>query len=273
VSRARPTPAVVARRAGVIGLVLLAAACTGGKLDAGHDNPPDAAPPTGLLDNLVGHWRLDDGTGSTTAFDSSLRGNNGVLHNLDPAAAWVAGRSQGALQIAHAGWVQVAPSPSIDAIVDRVTFCAWINLEGAIDREDIFATALSRQTGATQNQHYHLSVAIDGHPTVFVTTEDGYKQPIAPDTVPRDTWTHIAGVYDGATVRIYVNGVEGDSEPLTGERVEGMSDEDRVQSRARTGRAGPMRRPWGSQAAWYDQAAPAWGYGPAAAAPAGRTQP
>jgi len=216
VSRPRFTPPVFARLAGVVGLAALAAACTGGTLDAGHDNPPDAAPPTGLLDNLVGHWRLDDGTGSTTAFDSSLRGNNGVLHSLDAATAWVAGRSQGALQIAHAGWVQVAPSPSIDAIVDRVTFCAWINLEGAIDRMDTFATALSRQTGTTEDQHYHLSVAIDGHPTLFVTTEDGYVQPIAPDTVPRDTWTHIAGVYDGATVRIYVNGVEGASKPLTG---------------------------------------------------------
>src|SRR5215218_9331121 len=53
--------------------------------------------------------------------------------------------------------------------------------------------------------------------------------------------------------------LQDDSEPLTGERVEGVSDEDRVQSRARTGRAGPMRRPWGSTAAWCGLAVLAWG--------------
>ena len=91
-----------------------------------------ACTPTGLLDNLVGYWRLDDGAGSTTAFDSSGRGNEGTLHDLDTATAWVAGRAQGALAIAHTGWVQVAPSPSIDSITDRITVTAWADMEGTI---------------------------------------------------------------------------------------------------------------------------------------------
>jgi hypothetical protein len=199
---------------GIAGLVFCAAACGGGTLDAGHDNPRDAAP-TGLLDNLVGHWRLDDGTGSTTAFDSSGRGNNGAVNGLDPNTAWVAGRSQGALDTAHAGWVQVAPSPSIDAIVDRVTVCAWVNQEAAISAADNFGTALSREIGATEDQHYHLSLFL-GRPNLFIATEVDWVSPGAPDPVPQGTWVHLAGVYDGAMVRIYVNGAEVASEPLTG---------------------------------------------------------
>src|SRR5262249_28872165 len=153
--------------------------------------PRDGAP-TGLLDNLVGHWRLDDGTGSTTAFDSSGRGNNGVVHGLDPNTAWVTGHAQGALETGHAGWVQVAPSPSIDAIVDRVTVCAWVNLQGTIGAPDNFGTALSREIGTTEDQHYHLSLLYDGRPTLFITTDVGWVGPNAPDAVPRDTWVHLA---------------------------------------------------------------------------------
>jgi hypothetical protein len=193
-------------------LVLLPGACATKTLDAGHDNPPDTGTPTGLLDNLVGYWRLDDGTGSATAFDSSGRGNEGVLHGLDTASAWVAGRSQGALSIAHNGWVQVAASPSIDSITDRITASAWVYWDGQIDA---WATALSRQIGTGVDQYYHLSLGMDGHPT-FLVTADGFVTPHASDLAPMGVWTHIAGTYDGTTARMYVNGVEVDNAPLTG---------------------------------------------------------
>jgi hypothetical protein len=172
--------------------------------------------PTGLLDNLVGHWRLDDGTGSAIAFDSSLRGNDGTLHDLDPSTSWVTGRSQGALAIAHAGWVQVAPSPSIDAITDHVTVSAWIELETTISDADGWATALSRQVGTGPNQHYHLSLDVDARPSLFVITETDFALIKAPGAAPAGTWMHLAGVYDGAGARLYVNGAEMATQALSG---------------------------------------------------------
>jgi hypothetical protein len=224
VSRTRPPTTAFACCAGAVSLAVAAGACGGGTLDAGRNKAPDtcpssdaaspACPPT-LIDDLVGHWRLDDGAGSTVAVDSSGRGNDGVVHDLDPSTAWVAGRSQGALDTAHVGWVQVAPAPSIDAIVDRVTVAAWINLEGTIS-PDTFATALSRQIGTSENQHYHLSLLFDGRPTLFIATDVGYVAPGGPNPVARGAWTHLATVYDGADVRLYVNGAEVASAPLTG---------------------------------------------------------
>ena len=163
-------------------LAVLAGACTE-TLDAGHNRAPDpcatadaglsGCPPTGLLDNLIGYWRLDDGAGSTVAYDSSGRGNDGALHNVDPSNAWVAGRSQAALELGHAGWVQVAPSPSIDSITDRITVSAWVNLESAIESSG-WGTALSRQTGTGANQHYHLALHSEAQPSLFLITIAGY---------------------------------------------------------------------------------------------------
>lgn len=198
------------------GLFLLAGACTA-TLDAGHNNAPDACAtsevglsgcvPTGLLDNLVGHWRLDDGAGSMFAYDSSGRGNEGVLHSLDVNSAWVDGHAQGALELAQAGWVQVPRSASIDSITDRITISAWVYLEGTIG-PDCCATVLSRQTGTSIQQHYYLSLYMEGQPTLFLETTAGYAVLRPANLVPKGEWTHLAGVYDGSAARLYVNGLE-----------------------------------------------------------------
>jgi hypothetical protein len=192
-----------------VALALLAGACSQ-TLDAGG-NLPDP-----LLDKLVGYWRLDDGKGSTTAFDSSGNGNQGAVRNLDPSTSWVAGRSRTALAIAHAGWVQVAPSPSIDSIVDQITVSAWIYQEAAITAADLWGTALSRQMGSGIDEHYHISLIQDGRPSLFITTGDGYELLQAANSAPMTTWTHLAGSYDGAMVRLYVNGALAASAALTG---------------------------------------------------------
>ena len=206
-------------------LAVLGGACRGGTLDAGRNHGHDACAPdvgapscptAGLLSGLVGHWRLDDGPGSSVAVDSSGRGNDGVLHGLDTSTAWVAGRSRGALQTGHLGWVEVRLSPSIDAIVDSVTVSAWLYQEGPTVAPDNFATALSRQIGTGENQYYHLSLFFDGRPTLFITTGAGYVAPGAPSSVAMNTWVHLAGTWDGATVRLYVNGAEVANQPLTG---------------------------------------------------------
>jgi hypothetical protein len=216
---------VIGRYAWLVGLAMFAGGCTE-VLDAGHNGKPNPCAnrdaglpsciPTGLLDNLIGWWKLDDGTGSTVAYDSSGRSNQGTLHSLDTSTAWVSGRSLGALEIGHTGWVQVAPSPSIDSITDQITVTAWVDLEGTISTADGWATALSRQTGTSTNQHYHLSLHMDAHPTLFLITVSGYAIVRADDAAPMGAWTHIAGVYDGAVARLYVNGVEVKNQALTG---------------------------------------------------------
>jgi hypothetical protein len=195
-------------------------------LNAGRNSPRDpcesadaglreCAPP-GLLDGLVGYWRLDDGSGSTVALDSSGQGNHGALRELDPSTDWVSGRWRGALQIAQVGWVQVPPSPSIDGIVQDVTVTAWVRFEGEFSNPDSWGVALSRQTGTGKNQHYHLALYGDGRPSFFLITASGFALIRAATVVPKNEWLHLAGTYDGATARLYLNGTELANQPLTG---------------------------------------------------------
>ena len=46
--------------------------------------------------NLIGHWKLDE-TSGTTAYDSSSSGKNGTLYNISVPSAWVSGHRGGAL--------------------------------------------------------------------------------------------------------------------------------------------------------------------------------
>ena len=154
--------------------------------------------------DLIGFWRLDDGVGSATARDSSGWGNDGTLVDLPPATVWSAGGPEGtALAVEGKGYVNVVPSPSIDSITNQITVAASMYLEGTISD---YATAISRQIGTGLNQLYHLSIYNDMKPMFIVDAPDRYLQLKGPDTIPLDTWLHVAGTWDGTEARLYLNG-------------------------------------------------------------------
>ena len=170
-----------------------------------------------LLDGLIGYWRLDDPSGSATAHDWSSWGNDGVLAGLDPSTAWVAGGPEGrAFSAQGKGYFSAPDSVSIDSITDQVTVAAWMYLAGTVTSGS-YATAISRQTGTDYGQIYHLSLTDQQAPGLFITTMTGGQLDIVgPGTVAQNTWAHQAGTYDGATARLYLNGVPINSGAISG---------------------------------------------------------
>jgi hypothetical protein len=162
----------------------------------------------GLLDGLIGYWRLNDGTGSATARDWSSWGNNGTLTNLDAASAWVNGGPEGlALSPQGKGYVNVPDSSSIDSITTQVTVVAWIYLDQANTSD--FATAISRQIADGYGQLYHLSISKTQNASLIISPiADNQNILTSPATVPLQTWIHLAGTWDGSLARLYVNGTE-----------------------------------------------------------------
>ncbi|MHC4582445.1 MAG: hypothetical protein ACYS14_13400, partial [Planctomycetota bacterium] len=71
--------------------------------------------------DLVGWWKLDDGSG-TTAIDSSDSGNDGTLQG-DPQ--WVAGKVGGALECDGGDYVDVPGVANINP--QDITLMTWVN--------------------------------------------------------------------------------------------------------------------------------------------------
>jgi large repetitive protein len=213
------------RQIAIAGVALLAAvACACGRrtlvvvdpdrcADGGVVNGVPGCAPPGLQNELVGYWRLDDGTG-TMAHDWSGFGNNGTLVEFTGASPWTAGRAAGGLAVEATGYVNVEPSASINSITEQVTIAGWIYFEGTVSD---YATAASRAIGGTIDQHYHISINSRGEvPAFWIKTEDGLWLLQGPKAVTRQTWVHIAGTYDGTTARLYVDGQPVASQPISG---------------------------------------------------------
>jgi hypothetical protein len=219
--RSRQTAAFAAATAsGLLGLAL-AGGC-GQKVLTVVDPCPDGSAfsssvgcaPTGLLDDLIGWWRLDDGAG-TVAHDSSSRGNDGALSGLDATKVWIAGRGDTGLAVESNGYVDVPDSTSIDSITDYVTIAGWGYLEGTVVD---YATIASREDGVGIDQHYHISFDGSDFPTCFFKTENGNVRLTQQTAAPRQTWVHIACTYDGITGRLYVDG-----QPISGLGAQSLS--------------------------------------------------
>ena len=216
-------------RAGLVALsalALAAASCAGRTVVAVDPYAcPDASPggcPPGLLDDLIGFWRLNDAAGSATARDWSGWRNDGTLMNLDPATSWVAAGPEGtALAPQASGYVSVSPSTSIDSVGNAFTVVASMYLDGTITD---YATAISRQIGTGFNQLYHLSIDASGKGHFIIDAPDGFVVLAGADKLPQRTWLHLAGTWDGAMAHLYVGGAEVDSGALESGPFHAQSD-------------------------------------------------
>ncbi len=157
-------------------------------LFTGSPPPPTAGP------GPVGHWTLDEGVG-TAAFDSSGNGHTGTFEG-DPA--WTAGILDGGLEFDGSGdGVLVSGSPLLNE-APALTVSAWVRHEALggwrpiVDKRDAYADGFDLMI----NQSARLYMRVNG----FTLTGGGL--------VADGTWHHVAGVYDGSQMVLYVDGQE-----------------------------------------------------------------
>jgi len=147
--------------------------------------------------DLVGHWKFDDGSG-TTAFDSSGNGNDGTLIG---GAQWVEGQLGGALEFNGSNARVDAPYIPLDSRSFTITM--WVNPVLYTDQQIVFSQV---QTNATNTSlHYRIYGPSSGRVRMGFYSNDLDTT----TTLDENNWYHITFWYDfeNQNRRIYINGV------------------------------------------------------------------
>ena len=153
---------------------------------------------------LVGHWRFDEGRG-TTAHDSSGRDNHGTLVG---GPRWVVGRI-GGCALALDGEDDRVRLPNMRTVeCYPFTFVAWIRTSCREDRE---MTAVIEENEANSGQRVQLCLSRSGEPKWNVRNRSAEAEIVHPIDIRDGGWHFLAGVsqaedrhelyVDGAPVR------------------------------------------------------------------------
>jgi hypothetical protein len=156
------------------------------------------------LAGIIGWWKFDE-TEGTTVQDSSGNNYNGTLVGN---AKWAQGKIGGAVDLdGKSGFVQIADKSAFD-IAGQIAIACWANIRSVPTDYSALVTKgdNSWRLSTTPGQRkFHASVNDWQQLVVDGSTE-----------VSANEWHHVAAVYNGDEVRIYVDGKLDTAKPWKG---------------------------------------------------------
>lgn len=147
----------------------------------------------------VAYWKFDENTGASAA-NFFGNGNTAFLNNTK----WIAGKVNSAVSFnGTTSYAKAANSPSLN-ITGPITLEAWVKPAKLATAYIIKKASLDSVNG------YELSLSETGKAFFRLnqkTSRDAYKlESISSYPTSGATWIHIAGVYNGFRMKIYIDG-------------------------------------------------------------------
>jgi hypothetical protein len=162
------------------------------------------------LAGLIGWWKFDETEGSV-AKDSSGGNHNGTLVGN---AKWSKGQIGGALELdGHNSFVRIADKSAFDATSGQLTVAAWVNVRSVPAEWTAIVTKGDtswRLSTAQQERKFHMSVNDYNHNDIDAINLNGST------SVNANEWHHLAAVYDGGVMKLYVDAKLDASKPWAG---------------------------------------------------------
>ena len=159
-------------------------------------------------------WKLADLAGSSVAADSSGNGNTGTPSSVTfgNANQAIPGNTSASFPSASSAHILTGYNP---ALYQGVTVEAWVNLNSLSQSGNPRIVANSHTDVDDQGFELMLSGT---KPQVWFGNGTLTNNVIAGSNLPAgNTWTHLAGTWDGTTITLYVNGVSQGTAALAGD--------------------------------------------------------
>ncbi len=172
---------------------------------SGYSNVASGTTQPAVIAGLVASYAFGEGAGTTVA-DSSGNGHTGTVANT----AWTASGKFGPALVFNGTNAKVTiPDAATLHLSSAMTLEAWV--------KPASVTPSWRDVIYKGDDNYFLeAVYPGGGPAGGVTTGSSDAFAGGSAALPVNTWSHIAATYDGANIRLYVNGVQVASQARTG---------------------------------------------------------
>ncbi|MBI2327901.1 prepilin-type N-terminal cleavage/methylation domain-containing protein [Candidatus Curtissbacteria bacterium] len=161
-----------------------------------------AIKPAAPSPSQVAWWKFDEGSGPNAA-DSSGNGNAGTLIN-NPT--WTTGRIGQALSFnGTTNYVSAPDSPSLSVTGNTITLAAWIKPSRTGANEQVVG-----KWGAGQDSYQFRINSNNGCNSttnrITFRVESNSNCVLSNTALTAGPWWHVVGTYDGANLKIYING-------------------------------------------------------------------